>query len=471
MSEWRLFESSQFAANSALEDKTAETNVFIDREAMKMKVRENLFKEAYDVTKFYKEYGIWQMIAKHPLFDKITLMVIAINAVWIGVDTDWNSAEILMKAAVPFQIAEHIFCLFFSFEWTVRYNSFQRIRDGLHDGWFVFDSVLVSMMVFETWFLTLFMVMFGGNGSSGIGNASVLRLARLARLSRMARMARLLRAMPELMILIKGMVTATRSVFFTLTLLVLLLYVFAIGFVELTDGTEVGNEYFGDIPASMHTLLVCGTLMDNIGAPLVKLGLESYFLAVLYVLFVLFATITVMNMLIGVLCDVVSTVAAVEKEQLAVTFVKGKLQKVLESMDQDGNGIISKDEFSSLMENREACESLNEVGVDVVGLIELVDVIFDGDMGGTQNSKDGLTFGDFMDIVFQFRGNNLATVKDVVDFHKLVKQKLNDSTKEMRDFRECLQWGMDGLSMKRDEVQFAWKTQPAQRDACPINKR
>ena len=50
-------------------------------------------------------------------------------------------------------------------------------------------------------------------------NPIQFRLVRLLRLTRMARMARLLRAMPELLVLIKGMVVAMRSVFFTLCLL------------------------------------------------------------------------------------------------------------------------------------------------------------------------------------------------------------------------------------------------------------
>merc|ERR1719331_2215743 len=101
----------------------------------------------------------------------------------------------------------------------------------------------------------------GSNGSAGLGNASLLRVARLLRLTRMARMARLLRAMPELLILIKGMVAAMRSVFFTLILLCLMTYCFGIMFTQLMAETELGNPYtdpkgiFSTVPLSMHTLL------------------------------------------------------------------------------------------------------------------------------------------------------------------------------------------------------------------------
>merc|ERR1719482_2639658 len=103
--------------------------------------------------------------------------------------------------------------------------------------------------------MTIVMLATGAGGSGGMGgNASIMRLARLLRLSRMMRMARLLRAMPELMILIKGMVAAMRSVFFTLFLLAIMTYVFGILFKQLMDGTLMGDSHFPTDPLAMHTL-------------------------------------------------------------------------------------------------------------------------------------------------------------------------------------------------------------------------
>ena len=67
-------------------------------------------------------------------------------------------------------------------------------------------------------------------------------------------MARLLRWMPELLILLKGLVQATRSIFFTLVLLFLVVYVFALVFRQLTDGTEIGQEFFPTVTTSFCTL-------------------------------------------------------------------------------------------------------------------------------------------------------------------------------------------------------------------------
>lgn len=261
-------------------------------------------------------------------------------------------------------------------------------------------------------------------------------MARLARLSRMARMARLLRAMPELMILIKGIVAATRSVFFTLLLLCLLLYVFAIAFTQLTVDTQVGQLFFPSVPASMYTLLVFGTLADGIGTPLKELLKMHWFYAGMYLMFVLFATMTVMNMLIGVLCEVVCTVASVERETRAVAFVKSKLGDVLKNMDEDGSGTISKEEFATVLDSEELVRALNQVGVDVEGLAELVEVIFSDEEDIGQSRE--LTFSELMAKVLQMRGSNKITVKDVVEFHKFVKQRMQATSDELRELIDIL---------------------------------
>merc|ERR1711970_1154913 len=164
---------------------------------------------------------------------------------------------------------------------------------------------MVAMMVVETWLFTLLIFLVMPDSAGGGGNAGIMRLARLLRLSRMARMGKLLRVMPELMIMIKGMKAATRSVFFTLLLLIIIMYVFAIAFVQLADGTDVGLSHFEAVPESMFTLLIYGVLLDNVGFLTKALGGE-YVLASLFLLFILLAALTVMNMLVGVLCEVVS---------------------------------------------------------------------------------------------------------------------------------------------------------------------
>merc|ERR1719359_1233722 len=82
------------------------------------------------------------------------------------------------------------------------------------------------------------MVLVKGGGGLNLPT-SVLRLFRLARLSRLVRM---LRSLPELMVMIKGMITATATVGYTLSLLILITYVFAIAFRNLVPAAKSDEE-------------------------------------------------------------------------------------------------------------------------------------------------------------------------------------------------------------------------------------
>mmetsp|Transcript_76919 Transcript_76919/g.135525 ORF Transcript_76919/g.135525 Transcript_76919/m.135525 type:complete len:655 (-) Transcript_76919:121-2085(-) len=429
--------------------------LFADVAGMKEKVRAGLVKEQYSVHNFYKTTGIAQKVARHSLFDNFTLGVIAFNAVWIAIDTDYNGAETLLAAQAHFQVMEHFFCFYFTWEWTMRYLAFKRKLDGLKDAWFVFDSMMVAMMVLETWVMTAVMLLLGGGGGGGLGNASILRLVRLMRLSRMARMARLLRAMPELMILVKGMAAAMRSVMFTLVLLVGLLYVFGIAFKQLADGTEAGTLYYPTVPDAMYTLLLDGTFLDSLGKTLQVSGESSAVLPVIFLLFVLLAALTVMNMLIGVLCEVVSAVAATEQEEMTVSFVKHKMQYIMKEsgLDQDGNGEISQEEFMQIVENKQAMRTLAEVGVDPIGLIELGDMIFD------EPDKE-LSFEEFMGVVLQLRGSNTATVRDIMDMRKAVRFQVDSLASSISEINRKLD------ASRRDSV-----GRPSSKSASALGRR
>ncbi|CAE8644287.1 unnamed protein product, partial [Polarella glacialis] len=70
---------------------------------MKESVRSHMHVEAYDVKAFYYETGFWQRIARHYIFENVTLVVIMVNAIWIWIDTDYNDSPSLLQSAPIFQ--------------------------------------------------------------------------------------------------------------------------------------------------------------------------------------------------------------------------------------------------------------------------------------------------------------------------------------------------------------------------------
>merc|ERR1719464_1602834 len=110
-----------------------------------------LNKPTYNVEEHYSESGMWQQIARSRLFQTSTLVVIALNVVWIAYETDYNKADVLCNAPLQFQIVDNLFCISFVFEILVRLLAFKNKFNALKDPWWIFDASLVALMVWETW--------------------------------------------------------------------------------------------------------------------------------------------------------------------------------------------------------------------------------------------------------------------------------------------------------------------------------
>ena len=111
-------------------------------------------------------------LAVHPYFERFTMSVIFLNAMWISVDIEFNRAEILSEADAGFIVVENLFCLFFSFELIVRLWTYTRKCSALRDIWFLFDVFLVTLMSFETWLVPLAHAITRTTGDTMTGGAS-----------------------------------------------------------------------------------------------------------------------------------------------------------------------------------------------------------------------------------------------------------------------------------------------------------
>jgi len=415
----------------------------------KQPVKEKV-KTAKTLEDMYSENTVFSNIAKLKLFEYMTLSVISINAIWIGFDTNNNPAAELAKAQLKFVVAENIFCFYFTFELIIRFLAFELKFDCLRDFWFRFDFVLVTFMVVETWVIPL------ANSSGGV-QVGALRLFRLLRLTRMTR---LMRSLPELLTLIKGMKAASRSVASTLILLIIIVYVFGIIFqsqyADYKDDADTClncKMHWGTVSDSMFTLLVGGTLLDDItalchdilGSPNAEL-MFSFFM-----LYFVFSHLTVFNMLIGVVCEVISETASTESENSMVAQVTQILTVVFEEIDADGSGMISKKEFELMTDKHESIEALHILGVEPKHLLALSDTIFDSgeDSGGTKE----IGFDEFLEMVVHLRPENNASVLDIAQlrgFQRRLMLGLEQKVLNLTDSLDPTRYSLDGQALKND---------------------
>mmetsp|Transcript_342 Transcript_342/g.907 ORF Transcript_342/g.907 Transcript_342/m.907 type:complete len:575 (+) Transcript_342:32-1756(+) len=370
-------------------------------------------KDVQDPEKLYSDTGVCQAIARSAFFKNFTLAFVVLSTFWIAIDTDYNRSD---TSGTLFLFIDNVICAYFVFEITIRWLAYAECRSPLSDYSFLFDLFLAVCMAVETWGVALLAVIFQWEHSrSSPGITPSLRALRLIRITRAFRMSRVFRFVPELMILLHGMFQAIRSVLTTLLLLVLLTYTFAVAMTQLLQNKDIGNGRFDNVPQATYFLLLqtlCGFdlhfMLDMVNADPVSfavlLGYE------------LIGSLTLMNMLTGVMVDVVGTTAQLEQEEQSLKTLKRDIADVVSLTDENKDQTVTSVEFTHMIQNPEAVKKLYEGGVNVVALIDYADFVF-------RDTKT-LSLEDFVETVLQFRGSSAATVKDVVDLRVFVSKEI-----------------------------------------------
>jgi len=399
--------------------------------------------------------SICSKIALDERFQNLTLAVIVINAGWIGIDIEKNHANIPVDGdELPlypgYKIVENLFCLYFTFEVVVRFGSYRRKISCLFDGWFVFDSVLVFFMVLETWIFGIVELISSSGGGGFLSNFSALRLLRLLRLTRMAR---LMNAVPELMMLVKGMISSAKAVSWIIIFLILVMYVFAIilcsaiaeppgctdpdkcanmvlateegvledepcvpgalckhayemGFDEGSeheafDG-EVNPKYiFGTLGDAMMTLFTNGVLGDNLYQTVQSLHSQNPtsvpLVEYIFWIFFVISSCTLLNMLIGVLCDVITKNAEAEKLAASEAAMRLTLSDAFAAMDANEDGRVTAQEWDQMKKDPKVRKALTCNGIDGANLDEQLEKMHQAIFAKkNKKGKEGLALDEFV---------------------------------------------------------------------------
>ncbi|OLQ00088.1 hypothetical protein AK812_SmicGene17258 [Symbiodinium microadriaticum] len=203
----------------------------------------------FHVNDLYKESGCFAAIARSNTFFLISMIIVLTNSVWIGVEADAPHRTNMAALNAEQTAIEHLFCLVFTLEIVIRfcalgndgkeYSAMDKVFSVLD---FLARRIIPAQAtpggqvkvaaIGEVWMLPLVMLIAGVDSSDvhAVKELTILRTVRLLRLTRLGRIARLLRAVPEVVTLLKGIAAAIRSVFFTLLLLLVLLFVFGVVF-------------------------------------------------------------------------------------------------------------------------------------------------------------------------------------------------------------------------------------------------
>jgi len=238
-----------------------------------------------------------------------------------------------------------------------------------------------------------------------------------------------LQHVPELMVIIRGIGIACRAIAVVLALLLIIIYVAAIVFRVVLEGTPLGISRFPDVPAAMGTLLLECTLSGNRGTTLIREAFNQHLAcAMLVLVFVLLANVTIMGILTGLLVQTVKTVAEVEKEEKMVKELVRTMDQLwghAMEQDVDFDGFISTAEFWSLMELPDTVRLLQSLDVDVEGLINVHSFVF-------EQNNERLNRSEFLRVILDLRGSRKATVKDHMETRKFIGAQLISNVEHLR---------------------------------------
>ena len=211
------------------------------------------------------------------IFQFCVIFIIIINAITIGIST-YNLDGFL---ADVIKVLDYSITIFFVIEIIIRFIGEPSKKNFFKNGWNIFDStiVLISLIPIPN-------------------NSSFL----LLRLLRVFRVLRIISVVPELKKIIEALLSSIKRVLYVGLLLFIILYIYAtVGSILFSSDNP---ERWGDVGVSMITLFQVLTLSswEQVMLPLQDIYWWTW---IYFFSFIIICGITMLNLLIAVLVDVV----------------------------------------------------------------------------------------------------------------------------------------------------------------------
>jgi len=156
-----------------------------------------------------------------------------------------------------------------------------------------------------------------------------------------------------------------------------------------------------------------------------------------FLMFIFIAGYTIMNMLVGIICEVVSKVAVNQMEESDIKVMKQTILVELKRHD-DGDGLIDEDEMNELMADPETVRVLESLNIDVPFLQEIQVMTY-------REPGVGLPIDQLIDQMLACRCGLKMSVKQMIMQTKLVHWTLENHMKQLEQQMDVLRNDMGSL--------------------------
>jgi hypothetical protein len=374
----------------------------------------------------------------HESFDYFTGVFVCASAVFVGVRADYSLSHVKEDEPIGFRVASLVFCLAFVLEislriWVYR-GRFFRLQFGDWDWWNIFDCTVVAGSIFAE----LLEILDGSTNvfSSLSRGLSYLRIMRLLRVVRIIRIMRFVHLVEELRVLVASVSCTMKSFFWTLVLILLMMYLIGVHIVQLIVDRARTNPailspgkplevFFGSLGRTLLSLfqaITSGVDWDDLVKPLMD-DVSPVF-GVTFAIYIAFAVLAMMNVITGVFVESALTNTKQEND----VDMMMNMRELFDDIDFSGTGLISWEQFRKMsckpgkmdMYFKAVDLDPNEAG----GLFKLLDL----DESGTIN-VDEFVMGclrlrgpakaiDMATLMFDTRKANQRVLQVIEDMHR-----------------------------------------------------
>lgn len=293
-------------------------------------------------------------------FESVFCSLIIANTLFLGIETEYVASHLLDTTPLPFLVISKLFIFLFTVELILRMVANKCVFFYGQDAcWNLFDFLLVSVSLLD---LVLGSLHAGTSEASDTENLTFIRMVRILRIVRVFRIFRLMRFFRSLRILVFSVLNTLKSLFWTMCLLVSILFIFGVIFTQAVlqhltvdhgsaDAWEALLPHYGTLFTTILTLfktITGGVTWQEVLHPLWHLHWLYSSLFIVYVAFMYFA---VLNVVTGVFCEAAIGEAQDEKDEAVAYQLENKsklvsrLQAIFRDLDGDDSGTITIDEF------------------------------------------------------------------------------------------------------------------------------
>jgi voltage-gated sodium channel len=223
-------------------------------------------------------------IKENSLFKGLVIGIIILSALLLGTAT----YDLSPQADSALIFLDYFVTIFFCVEILLRFAAEKNKKEFFQDGWNIFDTIIVSFSLIPA-------------GESAL----------LLRLIRIFRVLRLISFIPELKLLIEALIQSLSKLAYVCLLLFIILYIYAVFGSMAFSSTD--PERWGDLGVALITLVQVLTLSswEQVMLPLQEQISWSW---IYFYSFIALGSITVLNLIIAVLVNVMSEINVANRE-------------------------------------------------------------------------------------------------------------------------------------------------------------